>query len=108
MVPQNGWFIRENPYEQMDDLGGPPLFLETPTTAHRQAFLDLFVFAGHLQPGHGIARATTFAVAWSSGIHGATLNREIPNNKSQQQMNKNPGCLGYIYIYRDYIYYPIL
>ena len=28
-VPQNGWFIMEN-LIKMDDLGGPPLFLETP------------------------------------------------------------------------------
>ena len=31
-VPQNGWFIMENPIK-MDDLG-VPLFLETPKCAH--------------------------------------------------------------------------
>ena len=29
VVPETGWFITENPIE-IHDLGGPPLFLETP------------------------------------------------------------------------------
>ena len=45
--PQNGWFIRKNPIK-MDDLGGPPLFLETSTNCQDflRAFHDSFQLAG--------------------------------------------------------------
>ena len=34
VFPQNGWFIMEN-LIKMDDLGGPPLFLETPISLRK-------------------------------------------------------------------------
>ena len=41
MVPQNGWFIMEKPYEQMDDLGGKttPIFGLTPIYTSKLGFL---------------------------------------------------------------------
>ncbi len=37
-IPQNGWLVMENPIK-LDDVGGNPLFLETPMLPGKQRFL---------------------------------------------------------------------